>query len=153
MLTDYPVHDTSLRDLLAQVAARMNAFLVSEQTGRYIQHMHRTCRNAIRICVEEEGDLRVVTVASLVHDAHRLMQGARGKYCAPSESLPIIPRLLRGLSTDRQMGLRVLHCVRHHEEYGFSAGGKTVNDLETMILQGADNLDAIGAIGIALTFY
>jgi uncharacterized protein len=40
-----------------------------------------------------------------------------------------------------------LHVIEHHEEYNFSSKGN-VEDIESLIVQDADNLDAIGAIGL-----
>ena len=44
------------------------------------------------------------------------------------------------------------YAVCHHEEYAFSGEGVTVTDVESKIVQDADNLDAIGAIAIIRSF-
>ena len=45
-----------------------------------------------------------------------------------------------------------LKTVFQHEEYSFGGGTVTVTDIESKILQDADNIDAAGAIGIGRTF-
>lgn len=53
---------------------------------------------------------------------------------------------------DKTRTEKILNCVEFHEEYGFSGKGKIASDIETLIVQDADNLDAIGAVGIARVF-
>ena len=53
--------------------------------------------------------------------------------------------------TDEQKE-RILHVIKFHEEYDFTERGKTVNDVETLIVQDADNLDGMGAMSVARSF-
>ena len=107
---------------------------------------------ALQIQEKEGGDKLIVATASLLHDVHRIIGEKNGKFCSPKDSLPYIKKILDKVEISDVKKNRILHCIEYHEEYDFSEKGKTKNDLETLILQDADNLDAMGAIGIARTF-
>jgi len=124
----------------------------SESSGHDIDHLHRVSKLTLHIQEKEGGDRLVIGVAAYLHDIHRLTEKETGEFFAPKASLPDIKKLLDEIDFPQDKVGMVLHCIEFHEEYGFSEAGKTVNDLETLILQDADNLDAIGAIGIGRTF-
>lgn len=137
---------------LAQLEAKIREMFAGESSGHDIHHLKRVLNLARHIQAKEGGDLEIISLAALAHDVHRLIQGQRGKYCSPAESLSTVRELLEPLSLPEETTTKILHCIEFHEEYSFGATGKTVSDLETLILQDADNLDAIGAIGIGRTF-
>ncbi len=124
----------------------------SESSGHDLYHLQRVLNLALHLQEKEGGDRLVIGVAAYLHDIHRLVEKETGKFYPPKESLPTIEKLLKEVNFARDKIPMVLHCIEYHEEYGFSASGKTVDDLETFILQDADNLDAIGAIGVGRTF-
>jgi uncharacterized protein len=124
----------------------------SKDTAHDIYHLYRVYTLALKIQKKEGGDRLVIGVAAFLHDIHRMMQAETGKFCHPKDSLPIIKQLLTSVGFPKDKFARVLHVIEHHEEYSFSYNGRTVHDTETLIVQDADNLDAMGAIGIARTF-
>lgn len=123
-----------------------------ESSGHDINHLKRTLNIAQHLQAREGGDIMVISAATLLHDIHRLTEKKTGQFCAPKDTLPTIREMLENVGFPKEKIDQVLHCVEYHEEYGFSSTGKTVDDIETLILQDADNLDAIGAIGIGRTF-
>lgn len=123
-----------------------------DSTGHDMDHLKRVEKIALHLQEKEGGDVLIISTAALLHDVHRLMEKERGSYCPPKESLPTIRAILEEIKFDPERIDHVLHCIEFHEEYGFSKAGKSATDIETLILQDADNLDAIGAIGIARTF-
>jgi uncharacterized protein len=124
----------------------------NDSSGHDFAHLERVLNLALRIQADEGGDRDVVAASAVLHDIHRIIQNETGEYCSPRESLPRVRAIIE--STDFPKGKieRVLHCIEYHEEYPFTAEGQTAHDLETLVLQDADNLDAIGAIGIGRTF-
>lgn len=131
---------------------KIEELFAKDSTGHDISHLLRVRSLALHIQKNEGGDALIIATSALLHDIHRLMEKERGSYCPPKESLPTIQIILDEVLFPPEKIPQVLHCIELHEEYGFSEQGKTAQDIETLILQDADNLDAIGAIGIARTF-
>lgn len=123
-----------------------------ESSGHDIAHLKRVHNLAMTIQAKEGGDKLVIGVAAFLHDVHRAMHKDYGRFVSPKESLPKVKELIADIELSNEQKEHVLHCVEFHEEYSFSETGKTVDDIETLIVQDADNLDAIGAIGVGRTF-
>ncbi len=141
-----------MEEIFKSVEGAVIEMFLSETSGNDINHLRRVFNVALHIQSVEGGDRLVIGTSALVHDVHRLMEKEVGKFVPPKDSLSKVEEILKNISFPADKLQNVLHSVEFHEEYGFSDIGKTVNDIETLILQDADNLDAIGAIGIARTF-
>jgi len=139
-------------EVLKRVEKEVEGWYGDDSSGHDINHPKRVMRLALHMQEKEGGDRYVLAVASLVHDIHRMMQNKTGDYCSAEDSLPKIREILIAGGVDKDKIESILHCVEFHEEYGFSKDGRSVDDVETLILQDADNLDAIGAVGIARGF-
>lgn len=124
----------------------------SKDSCHDMYHLYRVHNMALKIQSKEGGDRLVIGEAAFLHDIHRVVQSETGKYCLPKDSLPMIQEILTNIDFPEDKILSVLHVIEFHEEYAFSKKGKTVNDIETLIVQDADNIDAMGAIGIGRTF-
>lgn len=123
-----------------------------ESSGHDLHHLKRVLNLALTLQEKEGGDRLVIAVSAFLHDIHRAMQKKVGKFVLPKDSIPKVKELLDTTSIPEEQKGKILHCVAYHEEYDFSEGGKSTQDIETLIVQDADNLDAIGAIGIGRTF-
>ena len=110
-------------------------------------HIERVWKNAKLIASGEECDMEVVELAALLHDI------ADSKFHGGDEEIG--PRKAREYLTTAGIGSRkVNHIVAIIENVSFKGGHNARNhsSIELDIVQDADRLDAIGAIGIARTF-
>lgn len=123
-----------------------------DSSGHDIGHLERTMRTALCIQEKEGGDRLVVGIAAYLHDVHRIMQNEIGEFVSPKDSLDTVRKILNDaeLNLTEQQIKKICYCIEFHEEYNWN--GKNVDDLNTLILQDADNLEAIGAIGIGRAF-
>ena len=108
------------------------------------EHAKRVCSISIRLAREENADEEVVKAAALLHDVGHSLDKAEHE----AKSLEIAGSLLEMTDFPKEKRERVLECIRKHR---FSRGEEAL-DLEAKILQDADRLDAIGAVGIARCF-
>ena len=110
-------------------------------------HIERVWKNAKLIASGEECDLEVVQFAALLHDI------ADSKFHGGDEKIG--PKKAREYLVNAGIEVRkVDHIVAIIENVSFKGGHNTRNhsSIELDIVQDADRLDAIGAIGIARTF-
>jgi uncharacterized protein len=111
-------------------------------------HILRVYRNA-RIIGEEEGaDMRVLLLAALLHDvgSEKKHTTKQGESEDPGKSA--VGAFLEAVGLEEAARDKVQYAVDVHR---FSKGIVPVT-LEARVLQDADRLDALGAIGIARVF-
>lgn len=139
-----------LKEVIAQIEGKVKDLFKSDSSGHDISHLKRVMNLAIRIQKEEGGDEIIVGVSAFLHDVHRLMQNNCGYFVEPVESLPIIRDILKDTSLTQDQIDEICYCIKYHENYNWN--GANVDNLNALILQDADNIDACGAIGIGRSF-
>lgn len=123
-----------------------------DSSGHDIGHLERTMKVALYIQSKEGGDRIIIGIAAFLHDVHRIMQNETGDFVSPKDSLENVRRIIdkANIGLSKEQIERICYCIEFHEEYNWN--GNNVDDLNTLILQDADNLEAIGAIGIGRAF-
>jgi len=111
-------------------------------------HIERVYKLALRIAETEANvDVLVVQLAALLHDI------ADSKFHDGDETIG--PRLAREFLTEQQLAEdQIEQVIAIIENISFKGGNQaqTYFSKELAVVQDADRLDAIGAIGIARTF-
>lgn len=125
-------------------------YFKKDSSGHDISHLERTMRTALYLQEKEGGDKIIIRISSFLHDVHRILQNERGAFVSPKDSLDTIKEILANVDLSEEQVEKICYCIEYHEQYNWN--GNNVNDINTLILQDADNLDAIGAIGIGRTF-
>jgi uncharacterized protein len=121
--------------------------LQGEGSGHDWRHVERVWKTAVRIGKDEGIDLFVVELAALLHDIADWK--ARG---GDEEAGPRAAReWLSGLDIDIRIIDQVCEIVR---DVSFKGAGvrNPMKTKEGMVVQDADRLDALGAVGIARAF-
>src|ERR1700748_3877720 len=121
--------------------------LENAEGGHDWWHIHRVWLNAKRIAENEQADMLVVELAALLHDI------ADSKFHNGDEEIgpATAGNYLFSIGIDDEIILHVQTIIRHM--YFTSGFDKPVfYSKELAIVQDADRLDAIAAIGIARAF-
>ncbi|MHC1778251.1 MAG: HD domain-containing protein [Lentimicrobium sp.] len=121
--------------------------LAGAEGGHDWWHIFRVWKTARKIAETEEVDLLVVELGALLHDI------ADSKFHGGDESLgPLLAgEFLKNLDLPDETIVHVQEIIRH---ISFKGGKETqqFKSPELDVVQDADRLDALGAIGIARTF-
>jgi uncharacterized protein len=133
--------------IIHKTADFVKATLHNAEGGHDWFHSYRVRKNAVTLAKEESADLFVVQLAALLHDI------ADGKFNNGDDSIgpEIAGNFLRQEEVDSNVILHVQNIIAN---ISFKGGRHLVefSSKELEIVQDADRLDAIGAIGIARAF-
>ena len=133
--------------IIEKTAAFVKATLHNAEGGHDWFHIYRVWKNAIALAKEETADLFVVQLGALLHDI------ADAKFHNGDESIgpATAGNFLVKEGVDNDVILHVRNIIAN---ISFKGGQHLVEfkSKELDIVQDADRLDAIGAIGIARAF-
>lgn len=132
--------------IVNNIVNRLRQEFYGESSGHDWFHIERVWKNAKLIHQTEGGDGFVVELAALLHDIadHKFVEDA------DNVASRRIQKMLDELGVDNGVIENVIEIVRYCSFKGSFENKMTLH--EGFIVQDADRLDAIGAIGIARTF-
>jgi uncharacterized protein len=137
----------STTNLIETTIQFVKATLAQAEGGHDWFHIERVYKNAVLIAASENCDLEIVQLGALLHDI------ADSKFHDGDETIG--PRTARTfLESEKVSPATIDHVIAIIENISFKGGKveRQFSSIELDIVQDADRLDAIGAIGIARTF-
>ena len=134
-------------ELISKTISFVKAKLENAEGGHDWFHIERVFKNAVLIAKNEDCNVIVVKLSALLHDI------ADSKFHEGDESVgPKIARdFLESENVDEEIITHVVHIIKNISYKGGNFE-KKFSSLELDVVQDADRLDAIGAIGIARAF-
>lgn len=134
-------------DLIEHTITFVKEQLEQAEGGHDWFHTERVYKTAMTLAKEEGADMQTVALAALLHDI------ADSKFNDGDETIG--PRKAREFLKENRVDEKVISQVVNIIKYmsfknSFEEGG--FDSLELRVVQDADRLDAIGAIGIARAF-
>lgn len=135
-------------DLIQKTISFVKNQLTGEGSGHDWWHIYRVWTTAKKIARAEGARMEIVELASLLHDIadRKLNDGDE------EAGLKKVRTFLTEHQTDAKTIEEVLHIIESYSYTAHLKQKKGMDTLEGKVVQDADRLDAIGAIGIARTF-
>ncbi len=121
---------------------------MANDSAHDFEHTMRVYKNAQKICKKEKANEKVVLCAALLHDVISYPKSDKRSKTSSIESAKKSKKILEKFDFSEEEIKVISDAIRDHS---FSQN-KIPKTLEGQILQDADRLDALGAIGIARVF-
>ncbi|MFV8346284.1 HD domain-containing protein [Flavobacterium sp. ZB4P13] len=134
-------------DLISKTILFVKEKLENAEGGHDWFHIERVFKNSVLISKNEVCDTTVVKLGALLHDI------ADSKFHDGDETVG--PRIARAFLESENVDEEIItHVVNIIDNISYKGGNfeKKFSSIELDVVQDADRLDAIGAIGIARTF-
>ncbi|GEN50776.1 HD domain-containing protein [Alkalibacterium pelagium] len=132
---------TIVADTIDMVKEKLN----NEGSGHDWYHIERVWKMASKLAAKEQANSYIVELAALLHDLidDKLVS-------SKDEAVQEVEYWLEGAGVSSSDSERIMDII---QTISFKGGnGRKLTTLEAQIVQDADRLDAIGAIGIARCF-
>lgn len=134
--------------IIQTIKSKIKSQFESDSSGHDWFHIERVCKIAKQIATEEKANVFIVELGALLHDIadHKFVD---------NHEIEGQKRVHEILSYFPEISNDDIDAVQHIVLNCSFKGGVTANkmkSLEGQIVQDADKIDAIGAIGIARTF-
>lgn len=120
---------------------------ISNDPAHDFDHIMRVYKNAKKLAKKEKANTKLVLCAVLLHDIVNYPKSDKRSKNSSTQSAIIAKKILAKYNLPNSEIKIITDAIRDHS---FS-NNKTPKTMEGKILQDADRLDAIGAIGIART--
>jgi uncharacterized protein len=135
------------QEIIQQTIDFVKRTLAGAEAGHDWFHIERVYKTALTINESAQADALVVSLAALLHDI------ADSKFNNGDEEIGprIAGEFMESLNLDPEIVLHVRQIILNMS-YKASLGTVTFHSKELEVVQDADRLDAIGAIGIARAF-
>jgi uncharacterized protein len=121
---------------------------IENDSAHDFEHTMRVYKNAQKICKKEKANEKLVLSAALLHDIVSYPKSDKRSKTSSIESAKKSKKILEKLNFSKEEITIILGAILDHS---FSQN-KIPKTIEGKILQDADRLDALGAIGIARVF-
>ncbi|MBC3758382.1 HD domain-containing protein [Hyunsoonleella sp. SJ7] len=136
------------KEIISKTKIFLKQTLMDAEGGHDWFHTERVYKNSLLIAKKEPVDIFVVSLGALLHDI------ADSKFHGGDETVG--PKMAREFLFKLNVDSKIIeHVVNIIENISFKSsleGSKTFTSPELKVVQDADRLDAIGAIGIARCF-
>jgi uncharacterized protein len=136
-----------MNNITAQTAEYVKTTLADAEAGHDWWHIQRVWNTAKTLAQAEHVDMLVVELAALLHDIADSKFHNGDEEIGPQKA----GAFLRSLNVDDAIVLHVQAIIRNMS-FKASLGEVSFHSPELAVVQDADRLDAIGAIGIARAF-
>ncbi|NNN78048.1 MULTISPECIES: HD domain-containing protein [Vibrio] len=133
--------------LLSQIESQFLEFMQQEMqvdAAHDISHVQRVVNTAKKLAIEEGADLSIVLPAAYLHDCFTYPKDHPNRKQSSIIAAKKAVAFLESIDYPQQYHDAIAHAIEAHS---FSANIRP-NTLEAKVVQDADRLDALGAIGI-----
>jgi len=135
------------KEIIKNVKEYVKRNFEGESTGHDWWHSWRVWKLSKKINQKEGGDLFIIELSALLHDVadYKFHDGSTKK------GLKKVKILLEGLGVEEKKINKICHIIKNISFKGAGVRDK-LKTKEGRIVQDADRLESLGAIGIARTF-
>lgn len=131
--------------MIVQTKEFVSETLKGEASGHDWWHIYRVTETAKIIAKQEKADVFICEMAALLHDI-----ADEKLNTSEEEGIRKVKEWLSSINLDEKTTMRIVEIITMMSYKG--GGQPPMKTIEGMVVQDADRLDAIGAIGIARAF-